>query len=279
MKPYILIVEDNSIIYDSIYTELEQHYFEPSDYIKSYDETIEAIEHRRPDLVLLDISLKGDKDGIDLGKILNSKYKIPFIYLTELSDERVFSLGLETNPEEYIVKSKPILDTDQLIRTIRTRLKKLETIVNTQNNNNVKDKILVLTDYLENLRDNESSQITQVPLNYSEIVLFTTKSAILTKLVNLVITDFTITPAKNYSLVLTQKGDVYYLKLSLQQIYLTAPPYFARINEGQIINILPDVFDGKSNHSITVNGLEFHVSDSYKSEFEKKLDLFYNSPK
>ena len=279
MKPCILIVENEAVLYDGIYNALENNFFEPSEYIKSADEAITSIKKRKPDLVLLDINLKGKAnniDGIELAHVLNKEYKIPFIFLTELSEERVFNLGLESNPEEYIVKAKPSLDIEHLIRTIRVKLNKVKLHQITQNNKiqNTKESILVFTDYLENFIDVNSSKIKQVPLNYSKIVLFSTKSIYDKNL------KTTIFSKKNYCLVLTIDGEVFYLKQSLSEILYNTPRFFARISESEIINLLPNVFDGTTNNSsIIVNGLEFKVSETFKSSFKSKLDLIYNHPK
>lgn len=70
----------------------------------SYDEAIESLEKYQPDLVLLDVNLSSKKTGIDLGKIISEKYKIPFIYITSYSDKQTVALAKETKPNGYIVK-------------------------------------------------------------------------------------------------------------------------------------------------------------------------------
>ena len=65
-------------------------------------------------MVLLDINLQGEKTGIDVGTVLNSKYKIPFIYVTDLDDTMTFAKGLQSNHEQFIVKTKPRLNIDDV---------------------------------------------------------------------------------------------------------------------------------------------------------------------
>jgi DNA-binding response OmpR family regulator len=126
MKAKVLIVEDEALLYDGLRIALEKERFIVDEYTKSYDEAIKRISIETPDIVLLDINLFGNKDGLDLGKELSNKYKIPFIYITNLDDDTTFQQGLKTNHEHYIVKTKPKLNIKEIVRTIHTVLNKTQ---------------------------------------------------------------------------------------------------------------------------------------------------------
>lgn len=103
----ILIVEDEILIANYIKNSIELVNFKCIGIAKSYDETILFLHKQNDiDLILLDISLFGDKTGIDIAKILNDKYKIPFVYLTSFSDQNTVENIKETFPLGYL--SKPI---------------------------------------------------------------------------------------------------------------------------------------------------------------------------
>ncbi len=68
------------------------------------EEAIEKIQQLTPDLVLLDIQLQGDMDGINIGEFLASKTKIPFIYLTSHTEENFLKRAKKTGPKGYIKK-------------------------------------------------------------------------------------------------------------------------------------------------------------------------------
>lgn len=115
MSYRILIVEDEPIIAEDLAITLEKE-----DYIiagKAYNalQAIDMVVNRYPDLVLLDILLKGDKDGIDVGRIIAEKYRIPFIYITSFSDKSTLEKARTSLPSGYIVK--PFRERD-LIATI-----------------------------------------------------------------------------------------------------------------------------------------------------------------
>jgi len=65
---------------------------------------------KSPDIALLDISIKGDKDGIDIAHIINKKHNIPFVFLTSFADKETIDRVKETSPYGYIVK--PFKDRD-----------------------------------------------------------------------------------------------------------------------------------------------------------------------
>ena len=121
MKHKVLIVEDEPAIAQEIAFNLEDHGFEVVGIAHSGDEALEMLYKRKPDIALLDISIVGTKSGIDIAKIINKNYKIPFVYLTSFADEHTIGLAAETYPEGYIVK--PFKD-DDLAPAIRIALMK-----------------------------------------------------------------------------------------------------------------------------------------------------------
>jgi two-component system response regulator LytT len=99
----ILIVEDELIIAEDIKFMLSQKYDITGTTI-NYEETIQSIKVKRPDLILIDINLIGTKSGVDLAHTINRNYGIPFIFLTSLSDEVTMSNAKETFPYAYLIK-------------------------------------------------------------------------------------------------------------------------------------------------------------------------------
>jgi len=124
MKTKVLVVEDEIIVADSIcqfLTETGHTALEPA---VSYDEALKSLQENRPDIVLLDIQLRGKKSGIELAKELEVNYKLPFIYLTSNSDEATMNRAIGTSPSAFLVKP---LQNEQLLAAIKIamRLQKL----------------------------------------------------------------------------------------------------------------------------------------------------------
>ena len=112
MKEKILIVEDQWIEANDLQTILEQEGFEVTGIAKSVEQSLVLLEATRPDMVLLDIFLKGDLTGIDLAKTL-AVQGIPFIYLTANSDMQTLEAAKATQPYGFLVK--PYREKDILV--------------------------------------------------------------------------------------------------------------------------------------------------------------------
>jgi len=100
----ILIVEDEPLIADDIAFILEDEGYNIIGKAIDTEEAIELIDMNTPDLVLLDISLDDDEDGVDLAHKINKKYHIPFIFITSHSDRLTINRVKKTNPCGFIVK-------------------------------------------------------------------------------------------------------------------------------------------------------------------------------
>jgi len=86
-KGKILIVEDEPAIAQDMCDILEMNGYHVTGTAYSYDKAIEALAADTPDLVFLDIALKGNGSGLDVARVLNDRYDIPFIFLTSFSDQ------------------------------------------------------------------------------------------------------------------------------------------------------------------------------------------------
>lgn len=109
MSEKILIVEDEWIAANDLQMVLEREGYEVIGIAKSVEEAHILLEADRPDMVLLDIFLKGDQNGIDLAKSLGL-LSIPFIYMTANSDTQTLEAAKATQPYGFLVK--PYRDKD-----------------------------------------------------------------------------------------------------------------------------------------------------------------------
>ncbi len=109
----IMIFEDDSITASYIKNFLENNKYNVVGLSNSGDNVIELITEHRPDLILMDIKLKGDIDGIEITRLLQKKFDIPVIYLTAYSDEITVEKAKLTEPAGYL--TKPIREKELLI--------------------------------------------------------------------------------------------------------------------------------------------------------------------
>jgi PAS domain S-box-containing protein len=103
-KAKILIVEDEKIIAKYLQNTLKGLGYDISAIVSSGEEAIKKAEEIKPDLVLMDIVLKGDMDGIEAAEKIGLLFDIPVVYLTAYPDEKLFQRAKITDPFGYILK-------------------------------------------------------------------------------------------------------------------------------------------------------------------------------
>ena len=128
----ILIVEDEMIIAANISLQLTHLGYEVTGIIPRAEEVLPHIRLHVPDILLLDINLKGDIDGIQLAHLIQKEFKLPIIYLTANADEAHFERAKETNPYAFISKPFKKLDLQRAIEL---------TIIRIQNENETEKSI------------------------------------------------------------------------------------------------------------------------------------------
>jgi CheY-like chemotaxis protein len=106
----IFFVEDDEILAKVIEWRLTKLGYSVCGTAATGIDAIALIKEKEPDLVLLDIELKGHMDGIDVGEFLSSQTKIPFVYLTSHTEDSYIKRAAETKPKGYI--KKPFTDNN-----------------------------------------------------------------------------------------------------------------------------------------------------------------------
>ncbi|MGB7970061.1 MAG: response regulator [Methanobacterium sp.] len=110
MSSKILIVEDEIIIAIDLKIRLEDlGYYVPGIAINGRD-AIKKTGEKNPDIILMDILLNGDKDGIEVAQQIRNQYNIPIIYLTGSQNDSMIERAEITEPYGYI--NKPFDNTE-----------------------------------------------------------------------------------------------------------------------------------------------------------------------
>lgn len=111
----ILIVEDEMVIGANISLQLSNLGYEVTGIVPRGEEALVHVKQNPPDLVLLDIQLKGNLDGIETATAMQQEFKIPIIYLTANADDIYFNRAKATNPLAFISKPFKKLDLQRAI--------------------------------------------------------------------------------------------------------------------------------------------------------------------
>ena len=109
-KARILIVEDEAIVAMEIESSLQSLGYTVTSIADNGEKAIEKAEEEKPDLVLMDIRIKGEMDGIDAAEVIRSKFEIPVIFSTAYLDEERIERAKITIPFGYVLK--PIQERD-----------------------------------------------------------------------------------------------------------------------------------------------------------------------
>lgn len=148
-KVKILVVEDELIIAEDIRIMLENLGYKVIGTVPGYSEAIELMDKNLPDVVLVDILLAGQKDGITLAETIREEYNLPFIFITSHSDTATVERAKSVHPDGYLVKPFEKKDLYTSIEIAFSNFfSKKEKDVENENSFFLKDSIFIRKDYL-----------------------------------------------------------------------------------------------------------------------------------
>lgn len=238
----ILIVEDEMIIAANISLQLTSLGYEVTGIIPRGEEALIQIKQQQPDIVLLDINLKGEIDGIETALIMQEDYNIPIIYLTANADDKNFNRAKATNPYAFISKPFKKLDLQRAIELTANHLQ-LEKETNKESPIN-NDSPLILNDCIF-VRHHE-------------------------KMVKISIKDILYIEAeRNYCRIYSRDKE-YLIVTTLKDIDEKLPQdHFLRIHRSFIVNI--SQIDEIATSHVVVSRKAIPISKQLKSELLKRL--------
>lgn len=106
----ILVIEDEKIISSKIRKSLQKLGYSVSEITNSGEEAIKKVAETHPHLVLIDVCLAGEVDGVHIADIIHNRFHVPVIYLTDSSEYKTLYKNQLSEPFCYIVK--PFIESD-----------------------------------------------------------------------------------------------------------------------------------------------------------------------
>ena len=234
-KVKIAIVEDEMIIASVIQDCLQKLNYEVVNPVMSYNEAIEMLYTEQPDLVIIDIRISGNKDGIELAEYIRENYSIPFIYLTANSDKETLSRAKKTTPNAYLLK--PFTQND-LYAAIEIGLNNFEM----QKNNNafVPTSIIVKDGY------------DLINIAFSEIVF--------------------LTSADNYVKIFLKNGKSVLTRSTISEMKNRLPQnLFCQISRSCIIN--KNFISKVEKNNVLVNDLSLPITSTYRPKLIAQIHI------
>lgn len=100
----VLIIEDNPITSDSMQLALQEFGFVIKGIAHNVETALHVLNRENIDIALVDIYLNGTKGGIEIGTLLTNLYRIPFIFITGMSDTAIITEAVKAQPAAYLLK-------------------------------------------------------------------------------------------------------------------------------------------------------------------------------
>lgn len=259
-KPKILIVENEILIAKQLSSYLEKQQYQVSGKARTGEEALELAKQESPDIILMDIDLDGELDGIQTAAIIHKTLIIPIVYLTSIRDKQTFERASETLPATFLTKPFKNLDVRN---AIEMSIKSLSLL----SHNKAKDVNLSVEIKLKNQEQN----INELFVLKDRIFVKTKKGDFDRLLFSDIIS---IQTADHYLHILTPNGVIktnYNFSSFLEM--LKDYPIF-RIHRGVAVNAnyvykltRTEVFlEYPLSEEASKNQLSFPISDSYRDE-------------
>lgn len=241
-KTKILIVEDEMIIAANISLQLNELGYEVTGIVPRGEEALMHIKSETPDILLLDINLKGNLDGIETALAMQKTHDIPVIYLTANADDAHFNRAKETHPYGFIAKPFKKLDLQRAIELTLTQIAiKEDNNTDAQSQN---DEALVLSDCIFVRHLNSMVKVNIIDILYIEA-------------------------ERNYCRIFSNNKE-YLLVMTLKEMDKKLPAkHFLRIHRSYIINI-SQIKEIATSH-IVIGRKAIPISKSLKKELLKRL--------
>ncbi len=239
MSIRVLIIEDELIIADYMHECLTELGYTVVEICINYDEGVLAMHKLKPDIVLVDITLKGVKSGLDVANYIKQNFAIPFIFCTSHSDKGTIDAAQKTLPFAYLIKPFSKEDLYAVIETAITHFGIQ------QHKDKSEENPIAINDSFFIKHKNAF-----VKLKFSEIVY--------------------IEANDNYVKFFTVQHN-YLLKTTLKVLHDLLPKYFIRIHRSYIVNL--NQLISFTPEEINLTNITLPIGKSYYSLLIDKIKI------
>ncbi|GAB2795701.1 hypothetical protein GCM10027275_46140 [Rhabdobacter roseus] len=248
---HILIVEDEAILALDLKGKLQKEGYLVVGVASSGAKALELFEKHPVDLVLCDISIKGEWDGIETARRMQLVRSVPIIYLTALADQGTLNRALETAPAAYIIKPLNVAQLRIAIELAISNFAKLFTppdrpfLAPEEKEKDPGRETILQTD--ESIFIKHNYQFVKVIL--AQVLYFEADN--------------------NYTMLYTATKK-YALRLPLSTVTEKIDyPKFLRIHRSYVINI--QHVDSFSEHEVTIGAQQLPLGRTYKDDFLRQF--------
>lgn len=247
-KINVLVVEDESIVSKDIQYSLKKLGYNVVGVAATGQKAIDLCGEKLPDIILMDIMLKGDINGIEASTRIKESYNIPVIFLTAYADENTLSKAKVTEPYAYIIKPFKEIDLHTSIEmAFYKHSKELE--------------ILKERDMLYNIVENKENKEFIFVKSKSRLIKLNTKDI------------FFIEALKDY-VVINTLNKRYTIHSTMKDIERKMPQdFFLRVHRSYIVRLDKIAQIEQPNLILEENNKIIPIGGSYKEELIKRINL------
>ena len=244
----VLVVEDESIVSKDIQYSLKKLGYNVVGVAATGQKAIDLCGEKMPDIILMDIMLKGDINGIEASTRIKESYNIPVIFLTAYADENTLSKAKVTEPYAYIIKPFKEIDLHTSIEmAFYKHSKELE--------------ILKERDMLYNIVENKENKEFIFVKSKSRLIKLNTKDIFFIEALKDYVVINTIN--KRYTIHSTMKD----IERKMSQ------DYFLRVHRSYIVRLDKIAQIEQPNLILEDNNKIIPIGGSYKEEMLKRINL------
>ena len=244
----VLVVEDESIVSKDIQYSLKKLGYNVVGVAATGQKAIDLCGEKMPDIILMDIMLKGDINGIEASTRIKESYNIPVIFLTAYADENTLSKAKVTEPYAYIIKPFKEIDLHTSIEmAFYKHSKELE--------------ILKERDMLYNIVENKENKDFIFVKSKSRLIKLNTEDIFFIEALKDYVVINTIN--KRYTIHSTMKD----IERKMSQ------DYFLRVHRSFIVRLDKIAQIEQPNLILEDNNKIIPIGGSYKEEMLKRINL------
>ena len=244
----IMIVEDEGLVAKDLDARLQQTGYNVAGIADNYDDAIDLFKKKLPDLVLLDITIKGKKNGIDIAAEINKILPTPFIFITAHTDADTLEKAKNTFPAAFLIKP---FTTSHVLISIELALhnfayKKTVAQSNPSAEVDDEDDIYLKQDYIFIKDGHKFLKLDQTNVLYME-----SEDNYVRIFLN----------AKSYLVRCTLKNAIEKMKRK----------NYVRVHRSYCVNV--NHIDSFTENEIMINQVPIPIGRNYKEEFIKTFEL------
>ena len=244
----VLVVEDEMLIAAKISLNLEQLGYDVAGILPRGEEVLPHCQQAAPDLLLLDINLKGSTDGVDTAQSLRENgFDLPIVYLTANVDDASFERARATRPFAFIGKPFKRSELSRTLALVAAHLRETEAAIET-----------VATE----------APAPDAPYRLDDRIFVRHKD----RLVKLFLHDILYAEADRSYCHIHTPDQVYTISATLKRVeaQLGGGP-FLRVHRSTLINL--DQIDAVGDQHVVIQGKAIGISAAYRSAFAERVRL------